>query len=158
MIADAKQVAPDKPFFMYFCTGAMHAPHHVPKEWADKYKGKFDAGWDAYRTQVFEKQKAMGILPANTKLSRHDPDVQDWNKLSDNERRLYARMMEVFAGFLEHTDHYIGELIAFLKELGEYDNTLIMVISDNGASAEGCLLYTSPSPRDGLLSRMPSSA
>ena len=137
MIADAKQVAPNKPFFMYFCTGAMHAPHHVPKEWADKYKGKFDDGWDAYREQVFEKQKELGIVPANTTLSRHDPDVQDWDKLSADERRLYARMMEVFAGFLEHTDHYIGELIAFLKEMGEYENTLIMVISDNGASAEG---------------------
>jgi arylsulfatase len=137
MIADAKQVAPAKPFFLYFCTGAMHAPHHVPKEWADKYKGKFDGGWDAYRKQVFEKQKALGIVPGNTTLSRHDPDVQDWDKLPADERRLYTRMMEVFAGFLEHTDHYIGELIAFLKELGEYENTLIMVISDNGASAEG---------------------
>ena len=137
MIADSKQVAPNKPFFMYFCPGAMHAPHHVPKEWADKYKGKFDAGWDAYREQVFAKQKKLGIIPANTKLSRHDPDVQDWSKLSADERRLYARMMEVFAGFLEHTDHYIGELIAFLKDMGEYDNTLIMVVSDNGASAEG---------------------
>jgi arylsulfatase A-like enzyme len=137
MIADSKQVAPNKPFFMYFCTGATHAPHHVPKEWADKYRGKFDAGWDAYREQVFAKQKELGIVPANTKLSRHDPDVQDWNRLSADERRLYARMMEVFAGFLEHTDHYIGELIAFLKEIGEYENTLIMVVSDNGASAEG---------------------
>ncbi|HEY7032948.1 MAG TPA: arylsulfatase, partial [Thermomicrobiales bacterium] len=137
MIADAKQVAPTKPFFMYFCTGAMHAPHHVPKEWADKYKGTFDAGWDAYRQQVFEKQKSIGIIPAKTTLSRHDPDVQDWDSLPAEERRLYARMMEVFAGYLEHTDHYIGELIAFLKEMGEYENTLIMVISDNGASAEG---------------------
>jgi len=137
MIADAKQVAPNKPFFLYFCPGAMHAPHHVPKEWADKYKGKFDAGWDAYREQVFARQKQMGIVPANTALSRHDPDVQDWNKLSADERRLYARMMEVFAGFLEHTDHYIGELIAFLKDMGEYENTLIMLVSDNGASAEG---------------------
>lgn len=137
MIADAKQVAPNKPFFMYFCTGAMHAPHHVPKEWADKYKGKFDDGWDAYREKVFTKQKEMGVIPPNTTLSRHDPDVQDWNSLSADERKLYARMMEVFAGFLEHTDHYIGELIQFLKELGEYENTLIMVISDNGASAEG---------------------
>src|SRR5262249_11126425 len=137
MIADSKQVAPNKPFFMYFATGAMHAPHHVPKEWADKYKGKFDAGWDAYRRQVFDKQKALGILAAITTLSRHDPDVQDWEKLSADERRLYARMMEVFAGFLEHTDHYIGELIAFLKDMGQYDNTLIMVVSDNGASAEG---------------------
>jgi arylsulfatase A-like enzyme len=137
MIADAKQVAPNKPFFMYFCTGAMHAPHHVPKEWADKYKGQFDRGWDAYRQQTFEKQKALGLIPKDTTLSRHDPDVQDWGSLPQNERRLYARMMEVFAGFLEHTDHYIGELIAFLKEMGEYDNTLIMVISDNGASSEG---------------------
>jgi arylsulfatase A-like enzyme len=137
MIADSKQVAPNKPFFMYFCTGAMHAPHHVPKQWADKYKGMFDGGWDAYREKVFAKQKELGLVPADTKLSRHDPDVQDWDKLSADERRLYTRMMEVFAGFLEHTDHYIGELIAFLKDIGEYDNTLIMVISDNGASAEG---------------------
>ena len=86
---------------------------------------------------MFKKQKELGIIPDNTMLSRHDPDVQDWGKLSADERRLYARMMEVFAGFAEHTDHYIGELIAFLKEIGEYDNTLIMVISDNGASAEG---------------------
>lgn len=136
-IADAKQVAPNKPFFMYFCTGAMHAPHHVPQEWADKYKGQFDDGWDAYREKVFAKQKELGIIPPNTTLSRHDPDVQDWNSLSADERKLYARMMEVFAGFLEHTDHYIGELIDFLKEIGEYDNTLIMLISDNGASAEG---------------------
>ena len=137
MIADAKQVAPNKPFFMYFCTGAMHAPHHVPKAWADKYKGKFDDGWDAYREKVFAKQKALGILSANAALSRHDPDVQDWTRLSANERRLYSRMMEVFAGFLEHTDHYIGELIKFLKDIREYDNTLIMLVSDNGASAEG---------------------
>lgn len=137
MIADAKQVAPNKPFFMYFCTGAMHAPHHVPQEWADKYKGQFDDGWDAYREKVFAKQKELGIVPANTTLSRHDPDVPDWNGLSADERKLYARMMEVFAGFLEHTDHYIGELIQFLKDMGEYENTLIMVISDNGASSEG---------------------
>lgn len=137
MIADAKQVAPNKPFFMYFALGAMHSPHHVSKEWADKYKGKFDAGWDVYRKQVFERQKELGIIPKNTELSRHDPDVQDWEKLSADERKLYARMMEVFAGFLDHTDDYIGELIQFLKDLGEYENTLIMLISDNGASAEG---------------------
>lgn len=137
MIADAKQVAPNKPFFMYFCTGAMHAPHHVPKEWADRYKGQFDDGWDAYREKVFAKQKEMGIIPPNAVLSRHDPDVPDWHSLSADERTLYARMMEVFAGFLEHTDHYLGELVQFLKDLGEYENTLIMVISDNGASSEG---------------------
>jgi arylsulfatase len=137
MIADSKQVAPNKPFFMYFCTGANHAPHHVPKEWADKYKGKFDDGWDAYRERTFKKQKDLGLIPKDAKLSRHDPDVQDWSKLSADERKLYARMMEVFAGFCEHMDHYVGELIAFLKEIGEYENTLIMVISDNGASPEG---------------------
>jgi arylsulfatase len=137
MIADSKQVAPNKPFFLYFCTGATHAPHHVPKAWADKYKGKFEGGWDAYRQIVFANQKKLGIIPKTAVLSRHDPDVQDWNALPADERRLYARMMEVFAGFLEHTDHYIGELIKFLKDSGEYDNTLIMLMSDNGASAEG---------------------
>lgn len=136
-IADAKQIAPNKPFFLYFALGAMHSPHHVPKEWADKYRGQFDAGWDAYREEAFEKQKKLGIVPPQTDLSRHDPDVQDWSKLSADERRLYARMMEVFAGFLEHTDHYVGELIQFLKDIGEYENTLIMLISDNGSSAEG---------------------
>jgi arylsulfatase len=136
-IVDSKQIAPNKPFFCYFALGAMHSPHHVPKEWADKYAGKFDDGWEAYRRQVFEKQRQLGIVPPGTELSPHDPDVQDWEKLSADERRLYSRMMEVFAGFLEHTDHYIGELIAFLKDIGEYDNTLIMLISDNGSSAEG---------------------
>ncbi len=136
-IADAKQVAPNKPFFCYFALGAMHSPHHVPKEWADRYKGKFDTGWEAYRQTVFARQKKLGIIPADAELPPADPDVQDWDQLSADERRLYARMMEVFAGFLEHTDHYIGELVEFLKDIGEYDNTLIMLISDNGSSAEG---------------------
>lgn len=108
MIADAKQVAQNKPFFMYFCPGAQHAPHHVPREWADKYKGQFDKGWDHYREETFRRQKELGVIPQNTVMSRHDPDVQDWDSLSDDERKLYARMMEVFAGFLEHTDHYRG--------------------------------------------------
>ena len=136
-IADLKQVAPEKPFFLYFATGANHAPHHVPKEWADKYKGKFDDGWDAYREKVFARQKELGIVAKDAVLSRHDPDVQQWDELSDEERRLYARMMEVFAGFFEHTDHQIGRLLDFLEAIGRLDNTLIMVISDNGASAEG---------------------
>ncbi|MDX2089985.1 MAG: arylsulfatase [Kofleriaceae bacterium] len=136
-IADAKQVAPDKPFYMYFCTGAMHAPHHVPKAWADKYKGMFDDGWDAYREKVFQKQRKLGILPPSTQLSARDPDVAEWATLSRDEKRLYARMMEVFAGFLEHTDHHIGRLLEFLAHTGQLDNTLIMVVSDNGASAEG---------------------
>jgi arylsulfatase A-like enzyme len=136
-IADSKQVAPDKPFFMYFAPGAAHAPHHVPKEWADAYKGQFDGGWDAYREKTFKRQKELGLIPKDTELSRHDPDVQDWNTLSADEKKLYARMMEMFAGFLTHTDHHYGRLFEFLKSIGEFDNTIIMFISDNGASAEG---------------------
>ncbi|MGB3999686.1 MAG: arylsulfatase [Desulfomonilia bacterium] len=136
-IADSKQVAPDKPFFLYFCPGAMHAPHHVPKEWADEYRGMFDDGWDAYREKTFARQKELGIMPKDAELSRHDPDVKPWEECSDAEKKLYSRMMEVFAGFLTHTDHHIGRLIDFLKSTGELDNTLTMVISDNGASAEG---------------------
>ncbi|MFF5312927.1 arylsulfatase [Streptomyces massasporeus] len=136
-IADAKQVAPDKPFFLNFCTGATHAPHHVPKEWADRYRGKFDEGWDAYREATFDRQKQLGIVPADARLSRHDPDVPEWNSLSPDARRLATRMMEVYAGFLSHTDHHVGRLLQFLKNTGEFDNTLIMLVSDNGASAEG---------------------
>jgi arylsulfatase A-like enzyme len=136
-IADAKQVAPDKPFYLHFCPGAAHAPHHVPKEWADRYAGAFDDGWDAYREKVFARQKALGIVPATAELSRHDPDVPQWETLLPEQKRLYARMMEVFAGFLSHTDYHIGRVLDYLKSIGEFDNTLIMVISDNGASAEG---------------------
>jgi arylsulfatase A-like enzyme len=136
-IGDSKQVAPDKPFFLYLATGAQHSPHHVPREWADRYKGMFDDGWDAYRDKVFKRQKELGVIPENTVLSRHDPDVADWNTLPADERKLYARMMEVFAGFLEHTDHHVGRVLDYLERLGELDNTLIMVLSDNGASAEG---------------------
>lgn len=136
-IADAKQVAPQKPFFMLFAPGAMHAPHHVPREWADRYRGTFDDGWGAYRVKVLARQKQLGVVPEGTELSRHDPDVRPWVSCSPDERRLYARMMEVFAGFLSHTDHHIGRLIDFLRSIGELDNTLIMAISDNGASAEG---------------------
>ncbi len=136
-IADSKQADPQKPFYLHLCFGATHAPHHVGKEWADKYKGVFDDGWDAYRERTFARQKELGVVPPGTELSRHDPDVPDWDALPDPAKRLGARMMEVFAGFLEHTDHQIGRLLDFLSELGELDNTLIMVISDNGASAEG---------------------
>ena len=136
-IADAKQVAPDKPFFMYYCTGAMHAPHHVPKEWADKYQGAFDDGWEAYREKVFARQKELGVIPEDAELSRHDPDVKPWDDCSAEEKKLYARMMEVFAGFLTHTDYHIGRVLDFLKSIDQFDNTLIMVLSDNGASSEG---------------------
>ena len=136
-IADAKQVAPSKPFYLHFCPGATHAPHHVPREWADRYAGQFDDGWDAYREGVLARQKELGIVPDDTELSRHDPDVPEWGSLSADARRLAARMMEVFAGFLSHTDHQLGRLLDFLGETGELDNTLIMVVSDNGASPEG---------------------
>lgn len=136
-IKDLKQVAPDKPFFMYFCPGACHAPHHVPKEWRDKYKGRFDLGWDAAREAILSRQKQMGIVPANTELTPRDEEVKPWDSLSADEKRLYSRMMEVYAGYLSHADHHIGRLIAFLKEVGEFDNTLVMLVSDNGASAEG---------------------
>jgi arylsulfatase A-like enzyme len=136
-IADAKQVAPEKPFFLYFCTGAGHAPHQVPKAWADQYKGKFDGGWDKLRDEILARQKKKGVAPADAVLSRHDPDVPKWDPLSADEKRLYARMMEVFAGFITHTDHHIGRLTDFLKTSGELDNTIIMLISDNGASSEG---------------------
>ena len=136
-IADLKQVAPGKPFFLYYATGANHAPHQAPREWAEKYRGKFDDGWDAYREKVFARQKELGIVSEQAVLSGHDPDVQQWDELSEDERRVYARMMEVFAGFFEHTDHQIGRLLDYLDSSGQLDNTLIMVISDNGASAEG---------------------
>jgi arylsulfatase len=136
-VRDAYVNAPDKPFFLYFAPGAAHAPHHVAKEWSDKYRGKFDMGWDAYRETVFQRQKEMGIFPPGAELSPHDPDVPEWGSLSDDQKKLYARFMEVFAGFLEHCDHQIGRLLDSLEAIGKLDNTLIMLISDNGASSEG---------------------
>ena len=136
-IADLKQLDPDKPFFLYLATGAAHTPHHVPKEWSDAYAGEFDDGWEAYRAKTFARQIELGIIPEGTLLSGHDPDVQRWADCSADEQRLYARFMEVFAGFITHTDHHIGLLLEFLERIGELDNTVVMLISDNGASAEG---------------------
>src|SRR3712207_5812633 len=136
-IADSRQIDPHKPFYLHLCFGATHAPHHVAKDWADRYAGQFDDGWDAYREKVFAAQREMGIVPPGTVLSRHDPDVPDWDSLPEPARRLFSRFMEVFAGFLSHTDHQLGRLLDFLRERGDLDNTIIMVISDNGASAEG---------------------
>lgn len=136
-IGDVLVTAPDKPFFLYFAPGATHAPHHVPKAWADKYKGKFDMGWDKAREVIYRRQIELGIVPPGTALSRPDPDVPRWDTLSPDEKRLYARMMEVFAGYLEFTDHHIGRVVDFLRQIGKLDDTLIMVVSDNGASAEG---------------------
>jgi len=137
MVLDAHVNAPEKPFFMYYSTGAGHAPHHVAKEWADKYAGKFDDGWDAYREKTFARQKELGIVPGYAELPVRDPDVPEWDSLSDAERRLNARFMEVYAGFVSFTDHHFGRILDTLEELGELDNTIVMVISDSGASAEG---------------------
>lgn len=136
-ILDAHVNAPDKPFFCYYATGAAHAPHQVSPDWIARYKGKFDMGWDKYREIVFANQKKLGIFPADAELSRHDPDVPAWDTLSKEQKKLYARLMEVFAGFLEHADHHFGRILRTLEEIGELDNTLIMIMPDNGASSEG---------------------
>ncbi len=137
MILNSHVNAPEKPFFLYYATGAGHAPHHVSTEWADRYKGKFDDGWDAYRENVFARQKEIGLLPEHAILPERDPDVPEWDSLSEDERRLYSRMMEVYAGFVTYTDHHFGRILDMLEKIGELDNTLIMILSDNGASAEG---------------------
>jgi len=130
--------SPDKPFLMYWAPGAVHGPHHVFPEWADKYKGKFDGGWDAYRERVFKRQLEMGIIPAGTKLTPRDETMPSWDSIPENQRAFQTRLMEVFAGFVEHTDHEVGELVAGLEERGLRDNTLIIYIfGDNGSSAEG---------------------
>jgi len=131
-------LTPDKPFFIYFAPGATHAPHHVPAEWIEKYKGQFDQGWDKVREQTLERQKKMGIVPESTTLAPKPKDIKDWDKLSEDEKKLFTRQMEVYAGFAEHTDYEIGRLIAAIEELGVKDNTMIVFIAgDNGASAEG---------------------
>lgn len=136
-IKDAHVAAPDKPFFLYYATGAGHAPHHVEPEWVVPYRGRFDGGWDAYRDEVFARQTAMGLVPEGTVLSDRDPDVPAWESLTEDAKRIYARQMEVFAGFLTQTDHHFGRVLDFIEELGELDNTIVIVVSDNGASAEG---------------------
>lgn len=137
MIRDTTSLVPEKPFFLYLAFGAMHAPHQAPQRYLDKWRGKFDAGWDAAREEWFARQKQMGIVPPDTKLAPHNPGVRPWNALSANEQRFAARLQEAFAAMLEHTDEQIGRLVAFLKEIGQWDNTLFIVMSDNGASQEG---------------------
>jgi arylsulfatase len=133
-----KALAPDKPFFMYYAPGATHAPHHVPKAWAEKYKGKFDEGWDKLREMTLERQIKLGLVPAGTKLAPKPEAIKDWEKLSADEKKLFTRQMEVYAGFAEQTDYEAGRLISAIKELGVMDNTVIIFIAgDNGASAEG---------------------
>jgi len=133
-----KALSPDKPFFMYYAPGATHAPHHVPAEWRDKYKGKFDQGWDKVREETLERQKKLGIVPPDTKLAPKHKDIKDWDSLSADEKKLFARQMETYAGFAEHTDNEIGRLYSAIEETGQADNTLfIYIVGDNGASAEG---------------------
>jgi arylsulfatase len=147
-IEDSKQIAPDKPWLMYLSFGATHAPHHVPKEWADKYRGKFDMGYEKYREMVLENMKTMGTAPQETELSPINPwpapeiiseadIVLSWDSLSDDQKRLFCRMAEVYAGFASYTDHETGRLIDYLEQSGQLENTIIVVVSDNGASGEG---------------------
>lgn len=129
---------PDKPFFMYYAPGATHAPHHAPKEYIEKYKGKFDQGWDKIREETLARQKKAGIIPESTQLAPKPAEIKDWEALSADEKKLFAHQMEVYAGFAEHTDYEFGRLVTALEEMGELDNTIIIFIAgDNGASAEG---------------------
>ncbi len=137
MILDQQQAAPAKPFFCYLAPGAAHAPHHVPPDWVEPYRGAFDDGWEAWRERAFARQLAEGIVPAGTTLTERPPWVPAWESLGVDERRLFARYMEVFAGFMTHTDHHLGRLFDFLQARQLADDTMVVLLSDNGASAEG---------------------
>ena len=155
-IKDSKAIAPDKPFFLYYAPGACHAPHHAPREWIDRFKGRFDMGYEAMREQTLARQKTMGLVPQNTELpplnpigtteTRTGPDdkpfpaldvTKPWDSLSNDEQRLFARMAEVYAGFLAHADHHLGRVLDYLEAAGQRENTLVILVSDNGASGEG---------------------
>ena len=142
-IQEQNALAPDKPFFVYYAPGTAHAPHHAPKEWIAKFKGQFDQGWDQVREETFARQKKLGIIPANTQLTPRPEGIPAWDSLTPDRQKLYARMMEVYAGALAHADYQIGRVINAIAETGELDNTLIMFIQgDNGASAEGTVQGT----------------
>jgi len=137
-VRQQKALMPGKPFFIYFALGATHAPHHVPKEWADKYKGKFDQGWDKLREEIFARQKKLGVIPPEAELTKRPKEIQAWDELDPKMKPVLAREMEVYAGFMEHADHHVGRLIEALRDLEILEDTLIYVmIGDNGASAEG---------------------
>ena len=139
-IGQQKALIPDKPFFVYFAPGATHAPHHVPKEWADKYKGKFDQGWDKLREETFARQKDMGVIPADCQLTARHKEIPAWDEMPEALKPVLRRQMEVYAGFLEYTDHHVGRLLDSLEKLGQLEDTLVYyIIGDNGASAEGTL-------------------
>ena len=136
-------MTPDKPFMVYYATGAVHAPHHAPKEWIEKYDGKFDDGWDKLREETLARQKALGVIPENTKLAPKPDDIKDWDQLSENEQKLFTIQMETFAGFMEHTDNEVGRLVDAIDDIGVLENTLfIYIMGDNGSSAEGGLVGT----------------
>ena len=141
-ITGHKSIKPDLPFMMLWASGSMHSPHHAPDEYLEKYRGKFDMGWDQAREIIHENQKNLGIVPASTLLTDRIDEIPAWDSLSEEERRLYARQMETFAGQMEHVDHQIGRVLEELERIGELDNTLIFVTSDNGASGEGGLAGT----------------
>lgn len=139
-IGQQKALMPDKPFFIYYAPGATHAPHHVPVEWSDKYKGHFDQGWDKVREETFARQKELGVIPPDAELTRRPPEIPAWDEMPDELKPVLARQMEVYAGFLEHADYQVGRLVDALAELEILDNTLIYyIIGDNGASAEGAI-------------------
>ncbi len=136
-------LTPERPFFVYFATGATHAPHHAPKKYIAKYQGKFDQGWDTLREETLERQKKLGVVPKDAKLAPKPKDIKDWDTLTADEKKLFARQMEVFAGFADHTDHEIGRLVKAIEDMGAMDNTLFFyIVGDNGASAEGGLTGT----------------
>jgi arylsulfatase A-like enzyme len=142
-VRQQKSLQPDKPFFIYFAPGATHAPHHVPKEWADKYKGEFDQGWDKVREQTIARQKKLGVIPEGCELTERNEGIPAWDEMPAKMKPVLARQMELYAGFLEHTDHHVGRLVGALEELGILDDTLIyVIIGDNGASAEGSMQGT----------------
>jgi arylsulfatase len=136
-VRDLRAVDDAKPFFMYFCTGTCHSPHQAPRAWIDRYRGRFDRGWDAWRAETLARQIASGVMAPDTELSPRPEWVPPWSAHSADERRVYARYMEAFAGFLSHTDHDLGRLLAFLAQTGDLSNTLVVALSDNGASSEG---------------------
>jgi arylsulfatase A-like enzyme len=142
-VRQQRLLAGDKPFFMYFAPGATHAPHHVPEEWADKYKGKFDQGWDKLREETFARQKKLGVIPDDCDLTLRPPEIPAWDAQTPELKRVLARQMEVYAGFLEYADHHVGRLIDMLGKIEALDNTLVYyIIGDNGASGEGTLQGT----------------
>ncbi|MFG2234243.1 sulfatase-like hydrolase/transferase [Streptomyces sp. NPDC048723] len=153
---DVKAIAPERPVFLYYAPGCAHAPHQAPKEWIDRYRGRFDAGYEAMREGILARQKQMGLVPANTELPPLNPIgspdtrtghggepfpaldfTRPWAELSVDERRLFARMAEAYAGFLSHCDDQVGRLVAYVEDIGQLHNTIFVVVSDNGASGEG---------------------